>query len=140
MANARPGTKANLDVDCRYDVGDYELVLVITNRGSVVCRVIVGDSYSDDSDTRILRPRQSFQKRFSLRSTFGWYDVAITVDTQKDFLRRLAGHMENGRDSASDPALGDIGHRGHRWGDLRSGQDVDTWIGQIAIVESGGKA
>jgi len=135
-----PGTKANLDVDCRYDVGDYELVLVITNRGSVVCRVIVGDSYSDDSDTRILRPRQSFQKRFSLRSTFGWYDVAITVDTQKDFLRRLAGHMENGRDSASDPALGDIGHRGHRWGDLRSGQDVDTWIGQIAIVESGGKA
>jgi phospholipase C len=41
-----------------------------------------------------------------LRDTHGWYDVQVTVDTDRTFIRRLAGHVETGRDSASDPALG----------------------------------
>ena len=54
----------------------------------------------------VLRPGQSFHKRLSLRSSFGWYDVTVEADTDRNFLRRLAGHVENGRDSASDPAFG----------------------------------
>ena len=34
-----------------------------------------------------------------------WYDVAVRAD-DGDFLRQAAGHLENGNDSASDPAFG----------------------------------
>jgi phospholipase C len=39
------------------------------------------------------------------RSTGGWYDVRLTVEGQA-FARELAGHVEDGRPSISDPALG----------------------------------
>jgi len=46
-----------------------------------------------------LRPAQSFRKRLSLQSSFGWYDHVVQVDTDQAFLYRLAGHVENGQDS-----------------------------------------
>lgn len=104
---------ANLDVDCRYDVEDYELVVVIANRGAEACLVSVANAYDDDdSDARWLRPGNSFHKPWSLRPSFGWYDIVADVDVDHKFLRRLAGHVENGRDSVSDPAIGTFGHRG----------------------------
>jgi len=116
-----PQAKGNLDIDCRYDTDELELVLVISNRAPSPCRISVANAYDKESDVHAsLRPGQSFHKRFSLRSSYGWYDVAIGVDTDQGFLRRLAGHLENGRDSASDPAIGSTGHRGHRWGEARS--------------------
>ena len=42
-----------------------------------------------------------------LRSVFGWYDLTVTIDSDKNTLWRIAGHVETGRDSASDPALGE---------------------------------
>jgi phospholipase C len=84
------------------------------------------NAYDDDSEARVLRPGQSFQKRWALRSSFGWYDVLVEVNTDPNFLRRLAGHVENGRDSTSDPAFGEVGHRGRRWGEARSEQGVDA--------------
>ena len=36
---------------------------------------------------------------------FGWYDLIVTVAGDAAFKYRLAGHVETGRDSFSDPAL-----------------------------------
>jgi phospholipase C len=36
----------------------------------------------------------------------GWYDLTATIGSSKIPLWRLAGHVETGRDSVSDPALG----------------------------------
>lgn len=36
----------------------------------------------------------------------GWYDVTITCGDEGAFTRRLAGHVENGRPSVTDPATG----------------------------------
>jgi phospholipase C len=102
-------TKANLDIDASYDIDDYELALLITNRASVPCQVIITNGYDRDSVTRGLRPGESFYKRWALKASFGWYDLAVKVDTDKNFLRRLAGHVENGQESASDPAFGQVG-------------------------------
>jgi phospholipase C len=41
-----------------------------------------------------------------LRAAYGWYDLTVTVNTDATFVRRLAGHVETGRSSMSDPALG----------------------------------
>jgi len=99
---------ANLDVDCSYDREDRDVVLRVTNLGHAACRVTVINVYDRGAITRLLRPGQSFSGRWSLTSSFGWYDLSVEVDTDGDFLRRLAGHVENGRDSVSDPALGGL--------------------------------
>ena len=39
------------------------------------------------------------------RETGGWYDLNLTVK-ESSFARQFAGHLENGRPSVSDPALG----------------------------------
>jgi phospholipase C len=41
-----------------------------------------------------------------LRASYGWYDLSITIDSDSTFKRRLAGHVETGKSSMSDPALG----------------------------------
>ena len=113
-----PQARANLDVDARYDPDELAIELRISNHGPVSCKVSVANAYDngkgqfdDDDHARLLRPGQSFDSRFSLRDSFGWYDIAIEADTDPNFLRRLAGHLENGRDSASDPAFGGVGQK-----------------------------
>ena len=101
--------KANLDVDCRY-VGDRDVVLRITNRAPVACRVRLTSAYDRESDAQVLRPGQSVNSRWPLKSSFGWYDLVMSVDSSQDFQWRFAGHVESGRDSVSDPALGSEGH------------------------------
>jgi phospholipase C len=41
-----------------------------------------------------------------LRGQHAWYDLTVTASTDAGFHRRLAGHVETERASASDPALG----------------------------------
>ena len=36
----------------------------------------------------------------------GWYDVTVTSSGDQRYLRRLAGHLEDGRSGTSDAALG----------------------------------
>jgi phospholipase C len=90
----------------RYDLDGYAVVLVVTNLGRVSCQVTVANAYGNDAVARTLRPGQTVHTRWSLRSSFGWYDLVVQTDTDSDVLRRLAGHVENGRGSASDPAIG----------------------------------
>ena len=39
---------------------------------------------------------------------YNWYDLIITVDGDPTFTYRLAGHIDHGQDSFSDPALGGL--------------------------------
>jgi phospholipase C len=45
------------------------------------------------------------RKDFRLASTTNWYDVLITVDADPSFAWELAGHIENGKDSLTDPGI-----------------------------------
>lgn len=56
----------------------------------------------------MLRPGDSKWKDWSLTNTSGWYDLAITAEGDDDFEYHLAGHVENGEDSISDPILGGL--------------------------------
>ncbi len=40
-----------------------------------------------------------------LRASKRWYDVSVTSDSDSTFLRRFAGHVENGEPGVSDPAI-----------------------------------
>ena len=41
-------------------------------------------------------------------SSIGWYDLIVTVAGDPTFKYRLAGHVETGADSFSDPAMGGL--------------------------------
>jgi phospholipase C len=81
----------------------------ITNAAATNATVTVVDAYSGNKLTRLLRPHESFEEfEWSLRQFFGWYDLVITVASDPTFEYRLAGHVETGRDSYSDPAMGGL--------------------------------
>jgi phospholipase C len=40
-----------------------------------------------------------------LHESFGWYDMTVGVDSDASFQRQLAGHVEAGKPSMTDPAI-----------------------------------
>jgi phospholipase C len=56
--------------------------------------------------TRLLQPQATFAEGLSLSQFFGWYDLIVTVAADPTFKYRLAGHVDPGKQSFSDPALG----------------------------------
>jgi phospholipase C len=81
----------------------------ITNESSTRATVTVLDAYSGNKVSRLLLPYQSFEEtEWSLRQYFGWYDLVVTVSEDATFEQRLSGHVETGRDSFSDPAMGGL--------------------------------
>lgn len=96
----------DLDVDVRYDVDDYALVLRITNQSRSACRLSISSGYDRRSVIDVLPRGKALEKRWPLKSSFGWYDLTVKADGDASFLQRIAGHLENGQDSVSDPAFG----------------------------------
>jgi phospholipase C len=48
---------------------------------------------------------QSDSRHFPANRFAGWYDFVITVASDPSIKYQFAGHLENGKDSTSDPAL-----------------------------------
>ncbi|HEV7610007.1 MAG TPA: phospholipase C, phosphocholine-specific [Steroidobacteraceae bacterium] len=96
---------ADLDVDVRLDDCGYAVIVRVSNQAHEARRVRIEDAYSERTFVEVLPRGRTVEKRLSLRPSYGWYDVAVRTDSG-DFLRRAAGHLENGEDSASDPAFG----------------------------------
>jgi phospholipase C len=100
---------AVLDIRARYESDEQGSVgLRITNVGSSKTTIIVLDAYSGDKDLRLLWPGQTFQTEQRLQHFYGWYDLIVRVDEDPSFEWRLAGHVETGTDSFSDPAMGGL--------------------------------
>jgi phospholipase C len=78
----------------------------ITNVGTANATVSVLDAYSGYVVTRLLEPGRRFEDAWSRDGFYGWYDLIVTVAQDPALNYRLAGHVETGRDSFSDPALG----------------------------------
>jgi phospholipase C len=43
---------------------------------------------------------------WELHQSFGWYDLVATVESDSTFRYQLAGHVETGEESRTDPAIG----------------------------------
>jgi phospholipase C len=98
--------RAILDVHADYDEDNNTIRLEISNRSSRTARITVMNVYRSRSMTTVLGSGDTDSKSWSLSATGGWYDLIITVDGDPHFEYRLAGHLEDGEDSISDPAMG----------------------------------
>ncbi len=99
--------RASPEVAEGYDVANGNLQLRLKNDGNTRCQFKIVNAY--DSGTpliRSVRGGDSDTVYLDLRKVYGWYDLTITVDTDPSFTRRIAGHVETGKPSMSDPALG----------------------------------
>ncbi len=90
------------------DADPHRLALTIANPGTRARQVTIsplayGSALAAKAVT--LAAGGSTVLRWPLATTAGWYDFAIRIDGEPAFLRRLAGRVENGRDSISDPAM-----------------------------------
>jgi phospholipase C len=101
---------AVLDVRSRYDSEDDRgsIEWSITNAGAHHTEVRVLDAYTGEVSTQRLRSHETFEGESSLHQFHGWYDLIVTVEGDQTFKYRLAGHVETGEDSFSDPALGGL--------------------------------
>ena len=91
------------DYDVRFGPG---ITLDIHNRGAQPCRLRVADAYTKATLKLEVEPGRTLTWHWPLEASFGWYDLTITVESDSTFERRIAGHVETGLDSATDPLLG----------------------------------
>jgi phospholipase C len=80
----------------------------ITNAGSTRAEVKILDAYSGNVMTRLLHPHEEYKDELPLQEFHHWYDLIVTVAGDSTYNYRLAGHVETGEESFSDPALGGL--------------------------------
>jgi phospholipase C len=97
-------------VRASYDSARGDLVLSITNQSEHTAAVRVANQYraGHHAEKRRLSVGETTTLRLELERTRGWYDLLVTVDGDTDYACQLAGHVENGRHSISDPAMGGL--------------------------------
>ncbi|TKC89422.1 phospholipase C, phosphocholine-specific [Trinickia terrae] len=99
------GHVARPEVEAGYDIANGNLYLRIVNRGKAPIQLTaVDNAYGAQTRSFNLAPESQTEARWDLRGSHHWYDLTISDGSNGTFLRRLAGHIETGRPSFTDPA------------------------------------
>jgi phospholipase C len=83
-----------------------QLYLAITNSSSAVVQLTLTSAYGGRPSSVWVRPGARVTVAAPTAFNTGWYDVSVTSNADSQYLRRLAGHVETGSPSVSDPSLG----------------------------------
>ncbi len=102
----RGGSADPLEVGCRYDRAEQTLQIVLRNLGEAPVSLHIANAYAGgEGRRRGLAAGAELVEAWRIVEDGHWYDISVTVAEDPPFLRRLAGHIETGRPSRSDPAL-----------------------------------
>jgi phospholipase C len=103
----RGGGADAVEVSSRYDRAGEALQVVVRNRGADPVVVRSADAYAaGEPRAHRLAPGATITDTWRIAKAGHWYDITVEIAGQPSFQRRLAGHIETGRPSISDPALG----------------------------------
>ncbi|MFF3397651.1 phosphocholine-specific phospholipase C [Streptomyces sp. NPDC002659] len=100
-----PGNTAGPEVTARHIASSGSIRLTMTNTGSTTCRLTMTQAYGGAKQTFTVRPGGRVVHTVDLCRSKRWYDLSVVSDTNATFLRRFAGHVENGQPGVSDPAI-----------------------------------
>lgn len=106
--NLQDATHANLNVRVKYVESGNGIKILIKNIGDLKGRVILTDVYTGHVREKWLNSTESVDFDWALQRSHGWYDFTINFDSDSAYRYQLAGHLENGTDSVSDPAMGNV--------------------------------
>ncbi len=96
------------EVEAHSDRVNGDLLLSLRNRGTATASFELRALKYYDSAAQLhpVAAGATLNLRLPLAESQHWYDLAIKVRELPGFSRRLAGHLETGEPSISDPALG----------------------------------
>ncbi len=108
-----PALEVTLEAVASTRPGEFWATLKQKNLSAQDLTVLVSDlAYGAPEKKILLRARGATGDTVStvleLDQSHGWYDLQIRVPGSAAFARRLAGHIENGHESISDPAMGRV--------------------------------
>ena len=97
--------RSALTVNSRYDAATQELVVSLRNFGATAREVSIRPlAYTQAPGRRHhLAPAQTIEDRWKIAGSDHWYNIEIRSGSA---VWQLAGHIETGRVSRSDPAMG----------------------------------
>ncbi|WP_288393081.1 phosphocholine-specific phospholipase C [uncultured Herbaspirillum sp.] len=99
------GSLAEPDLRTHYDAAAGVLTVTLLNPGTMPLTATVSDlAYGQPARTVQVLPGQSVSSRWALAASHHWYDLQWRIAEAPHWLRRLAGHLETGHPSMSDPA------------------------------------
>jgi phospholipase C len=103
----RSSGKALPELVLQADRSSSELLIELINSGGQPCTfVLTANKYFAGSPSEVtVMARSRSNLRVPLASVQNWYDFSLRVKNLPGWLRRFAGHLENGLPSISDPAL-----------------------------------
>ncbi|WP_272420886.1 phosphocholine-specific phospholipase C [Polyangium jinanense] len=101
------GSQGGLEIETMYDVEGSRLGIRCKNAGGTMQRFLVTPrAYTKDGTTLDVGPGETADAWFDVSGSGRWYDFSVTVEGQTPFSRRVAGRIENGQPSITDPAMG----------------------------------
>jgi phospholipase C len=96
---------ARLEVETSYDADGSGITLSIRNAGPHAEEVVVRDRYAQTTSRLHVAQGALGRLHVDLSRSFGWYDLAVVVARDEALHVRVAGHVENGGPSVSDPGM-----------------------------------
>lgn len=78
----------------------------INNDAGKMHEVVIRDNAYKNAERRIKVGSSKSPIKLSLAKSFGWYDFTISIAGNNKFMKRYAGHVETGKMSRTDPAMG----------------------------------
>ncbi|BBE70949.1 phosphocholine-specific phospholipase C [Oharaeibacter diazotrophicus] len=96
----------SLAVTSSTDHAATAVTLQIRNTGTAAVVARIANVYTGKATNRAIAPGKSAVVRVSAKGNAGWYDLVVTVLGVAGFRQQFAGHVENGKPSYSDPAIG----------------------------------
>ena len=99
-----PGA-ANLAIRTRYHREDNAITLSGVNHTRSTVTIKLTNGYNGETLTADVEAGEDGEHTFSLHKTWGWYDFTIEVVQDPTFHAQIAGHLETGEESVTDPAI-----------------------------------
>ncbi|WP_175954786.1 phospholipase C, phosphocholine-specific [Burkholderia sp. BCC0405] len=88
-----------------YDVANGDIYVTLANAGTSALTVTAIDvAYGGAARTLTIPPGQRVEAHWDLSCSSHWYDLQFTVAGNAGWMRRIAGHVETGKASITDPA------------------------------------
>jgi phospholipase C len=98
-------TSATIQSAIIYDNAKGGVTVSAVNGGAAPCELELLNAYTLGTTTTKLQPGAKYAQYCALDKFFGWYDFVLTVAGDESFRQQLAGHLETGKDSITDPAM-----------------------------------
>ncbi len=98
-------TAANLSVRTSYSAENNTITLSGANRGKGTVTIKLTNGYTGETVSSSVEGGDDGSHTFNLNSTHGWYDFTIEVAQDASFRYQVAGHVETGEESWTDPAI-----------------------------------